>query len=102
MKDIRRLLFNLGVSYMLMNREQFTERFTALFEKYQWDEEKLAQLSDAIMHELENWRMRKNMEDVMADAQQSGNEDLKSEIRDLVEEIRRLNEELKKKEGGKE
>jgi len=100
MKDIRRLLFNLGVSYVLMNREQFTERFTALFEKYQWDEEKLEQLSNAIMHELDNWRLRKNMEDVMSDAQDSGNESLKNEIRDLAEEIRRLNEELKKKEGG--
>jgi hypothetical protein len=96
MSDISRILLNLSVSYALMNREQFTERFTALFEKYQFDEEKLAQLSEALMQELDLWRQRKNMADVMEDAQKEGNSGLEKHLAALTEEIRKLNEELKK------
>ena len=97
MSDISRLLLNLGVSYALMNREQFTERFTELFEKYQFDEEKMAQVSEALMNELDLWRQRKNMTDVMEDAQKSSNSDLEKKLEALTEEIKRLNEELTKK-----
>ncbi len=97
MSDISRLLLNLGVSYALMNREQFTERFTELFEKYQFDEEKMAQVSEALMNELDLWRQRKNMADVMEDAQKSSNSDLEKKLEALTEEIKRLNEELTKK-----
>lgn len=96
MSDISRILLNLSVSYALMNREQFTERFTALFEKYQFDEEKLAQISEALMQELDLWRQRKNMADVMEDAQKDGNSDLEKHLAALTEEIRKLNEEIKK------
>lgn len=97
MSDISRILLNLGVSYALMNREQFTERFTELFEKYQFDEEKLAQLSEALMGELDMWRQRKNMADVMDDAQKSSNSSLEKQLAALTEEIKRMNEELTKK-----
>ena len=97
MSDISRLLLNLGVSYALMNREQFTERFTELFEKYQFDEEKMAQVSEALMNELDLWRQRKNMADVMEDAQKSSKSDLEKKLEALTEEIKRLNEELTKK-----
>ncbi len=97
MSDISRILLNLGVSYALMNREQFTERFTELFEKYQFDEEKLAQISEAMMAELDLWRQRKNMADVMEDAQKSSNSSLEKQIEALTEEIKRMNEELTKK-----
>lgn len=96
MSDISRLLLNLSVSYALMNREQFTERFTALFEKYQFDEEKLAQISEGLMEELDLWRQRKNMADVVEDAQKASNASLEKQIAALAEEIRKLNEELKK------
>lgn len=96
MSDISRILINLGVSYALMNREQFTERFSALFEKYQFDEEKLGQISEALMQELDLWRQRKNMADVMEDVQKDGNSSLEKHLADLTEEIRKLNKELKK------
>ncbi|MHB1276993.1 MAG: hypothetical protein ACYC1Q_01185 [Bacteroidia bacterium] len=96
MSDISRILINLGVSYALMNREQFTERFSALFEKYQFDEEKLAQVSEALMQELDLWRQRKNMADVMEDVQKDGNSSLEKHLAELTEEIRKLNKELKK------
>lgn len=79
-----------------MNREQFTERFTELFEKYHLDEEKMNQISEAIMHELDDWRHRKNMSDIMEDAQKKGNSSLEDQIAALTEEIKKLNEELNK------
>lgn len=97
MADISRLLLNLGVSYAMMNREQFMEQFTELFEKYQFDEEKMAQVSEALMNELDLWRQRKNMSDVMEDAQKASNSALEKQIAALTEEIKRLNEELTKK-----
>ncbi|MBI1222711.1 MAG: hypothetical protein GC180_08930 [Bacteroidetes bacterium] len=96
MSDITRLLVNLGVSYAMMNREEFTERFTHLFEKYNMDREKLNKITEAIMMELEGWRDRKNMSDVMEDAQKNANSSLEKQIEALAEEIRKLNEELSK------
>lgn len=84
------------MSYALMNREQFTERFSALFEKYQFDEEKLGQISEALMQELDLWRQRKNMADVMEDSQKEGNSSLEKQLAELTEEIRKMNKEFKK------
>lgn len=88
---------NLAVTYAMMNREQFTERFAALFEKYQMDEEKLMQLSDSIMDELDKWRERKNMADTIKDATASGNSSMEEQLATIVEELRKINEQLAKK-----
>ena len=88
---------NLAVTYAMMNREQFTERFASLFEQYQMDEEKLMQLSNAIMDEIANWRDRKNMASMMKDATEGNSEALKEQLAALTEEIRKLNDQLNKK-----
>lgn len=94
MSEITRLLFNLGLAYTLMNRDQFTEKFSELVEKYQWDEEKMRNMADLVFSQLNDYRQRKNAEYTMGNAYAHGNEALVDQLKTLTDELARLNAEI--------
>jgi DNA repair ATPase RecN len=95
MNSIGKLLVNMGLAYSVMKREDFVERFTELAEKYQYDPEKVKELTEVIFSQLEDLHAQRKASCFMKPESSETEEELRKEIKELKNAVSELAEAVK-------
>ncbi|MES2836938.1 MAG: hypothetical protein V4667_05410 [Bacteroidota bacterium] len=97
MNSIGKLLVNMGLAYSVMKREDFVVRFTELAEKYQYDPEKVKELTEVIFSQLEDLHAQRKASNFMKpeSSESETEEELRKEIKELKNAVSELAEAVK-------
>lgn len=83
------------LTYSLSNREVFTEKVSAILQRYQHDEEKIKEISDFLFSALSDTKQNINDRENITQGVKEGNKSLNKEISELTKAIEELKNEIK-------
>lgn len=83
------------LTYSLSNREAFTEKVSAILERYQHDEEKIKEISDFLFTALNDAKQNINDRENIEYGTQKGNKELSKDISELTKAIEELRNDIK-------
>ena len=92
---LKNIILKTILTYSLSNREVFTEKVTAILERYQTDDERIKEISDFLFAQLNDFRQNINDRENTASGVEKGNEALSKDISELTKAIEELKNEIK-------